>query len=388
MNTSPFLFIKPSQNSRADCGTFSYKQEHHLKQLKTDSDKDDTGDNVLSQATADEKTIVKAPTRKYYISEGFRNKTKGEGYFNALTYTGVGYFGVTAFSIYLTYLLRDKDGVLSRGFKNYFVEPVTNFFTRSKSVAEAEKIAAKVDSNMNIAALFTGGTIVSLLPIKWLEDHKPEIVKKLDYAAYGKERVENDPEIIKAHKELSEVPRQTWRSVAASRLLSFAATYSTSFAMGDDKSALGKKTGLSIDRAGAAIGRHIDGQLHRNNPAAQQQIKAAAQASPGGLTRNPSAPDRIGSRIWGYIAMDGFYTLITSKALFVFTRVFAPIFDKRAHHTAPTGSAPISHVPVHTAAQNDNDMVVAQNDNPPSPVVSEVSQSRLLDGSPVLAANR
>ncbi len=331
--------------------------------------------------------------KKYYITEGFRNKTKGEGYFNTLTYTGVGYFGVTAFSIYLTYLLRDRDGYLAKAFKPV-VDGATKFFSRNATTAEeATRIAQKVDSNMNIAALFTGGTVVSLLPIKWLEDHKSSIVKKLDAKIYGQEAIDNDPALIEAHKELDSVPRQTWRSVLTSRLLAFAATYSTSFLVGDDKSFIGKKTGLSIDRAGASIGRHIDSRLNRGDAQIVAQNNAAGLASPGGLTRAAANPDRVSARIWGYIAMDGFYTLITSKALFVFTRIFAPFYDKRATHNSSTAlppapaALPTPASPTLPAPANDVAPAQASNDNPPSPQVHSV-QAQARVGAPVGLAHQ
>lgn len=358
-------------------------------------------------------TYTPPEKKKNYILEGFRNRTKGEGLFNTFTYTVVGYFGVTAFSVFMTWLLRDSNTILRTKFEG-LVQGVTNYFTRNHT--DPEKIAAitsKVNSNMNIAALFTGGTIVSVLPIKWLEDNKSPIVQKIDEKLYGKEAVENDPTLIKAHNEMEEVPKQSWGSVLASRLTAFGATYASSFAFGDASSWLGKKKGVSIDRMAVSVGRHLDSSLLTKGGTLPAAFKLRAQASPNSLLRSDTSAngvtataDTMRSRIFSYMAMDAAYTFITSKALFVFTRVFAPLIGKDRQSQPASASAhplepeqpPIikegAH-PITSRAANENDkdgqpvIGVAANSNTPETTVSHAAGHQRLgaahQGTPNLA---
>jgi hypothetical protein len=282
--------------------------------------------------------------RTDYIAEGFRNKTKGEGLFNLLTYTGVGLFGVTAFSVFATWLLKD-----SRFFSKQFegtVEKLTDRF--SKNAATRTATRDFIDDKLTIAALFTGGSIMSVLPIKWLEDSKAKIVKSFDYLIYGEERALNDPSIQQAHRELEEAPSQTWLSIGASRVSAFLATYGTSLLGGSMGSPLGKLSGHSIKSVSAGAGRAIDKAL-QGDAHIVEQIKTAQAASPHEIMKN----EREATKIWSYITMDAFYTAITSYTLFAFTRVFGAFFgkesalDMQAEHAAvlpAAASAPASNI--------------------------------------------
>jgi hypothetical protein len=207
----------------------------------------------------------------------------------------------------------------------------------------------------NIATLFLGGTIASVLPVKWLEDKKPQIVKKLDRMLYNEAEF-NSPEIQEAHKELDEMPKQTWLSVFGSRVVAFAATLSVFLAMGSNKSPLAKHTGESIDKRSIQFGRWFDKLLHRNNSEVVAQIEKATatnleKMSPvhgdsalKGLEviRGDVGGDRVASRVWSYISLDAFYTAITSASLFVFTRIFGGL----------VGKAPDAPSSPHKAASN------------------------------------
>lgn len=282
---------------------------------------------------------VPAPASKKhnYVAEGFQNRTRGEAAFNAISYAGVGYFAVTAVSIFLTWVLRDSK---ASSWYNGQLERVTQFANRFRKVEEGteayQKLAKGVDSNMTIATLFAGGTIMSVLPIKWMEDNKAKIVRSFDRMLYGKEKVENDPTIRAAHEDLAAAPKQTWTSVFASRVLAFAATFGTSLLMGANTSFLGKR-GHSIDKYSIHAGRWLDGAINHNDRGALKAIEKVREKSPHDLVRfdpkHPNKPvDRTSSKVFSYITLDAFYTLITSSALYVFTRVFAPMFDKEIKH--------------------------------------------------------
>ncbi len=274
-----------------------------------------------------------APKKHSYVAEGFKNRTKGEAFFNFSSYLGVGYVGVTAFSVLMSWLLRDSKHV-SPAYKK-LVDGAIHLTKGNKTGSELEKHIDGVNSIMTITALFTGGTIMSVLPIKWMEDNKAKLVKSFDHVFYGKEKAESDPTIVAAHAALEAAPKQTWMSVLGARLLAFAATYSTSLLIGSNNSVLGKH-GISIDKAGVHAGRWLDGAIHHKHPEIVAMIGEARQLKPNDILREGDAlldhgkgqPDRTFSRIASYVSLDAIYTGITSSALFIFTRVLAPVFDK------------------------------------------------------------
>lgn len=316
-------------------------------------------DSYETSGTSPPQASAAAAKPKNYVAEGFRNKTKGEGWFNFLTYGVLGYVGVTAFSIFMTWMLRDSGTFISRGYNNG-VEGFSNFLR--KQLPNANWLHNFVDSNASIATLFAGGTLVSVLPIKWLEDSKPQIIKGFDEHIYGKDAVANDPKLVAAHRELDEVPKQTWKSVGMSRVLAFAATYGTSFLIGSHNTPGAKATGTSIDELSIKVGRGADKLIFgRKNDAVAKHIdtmKTQHADNALGVIREkeiagrPGGPwlaDRIPSRVFSYVTLDAIYTAITSSALFVFTRMLAPVFDKHDHEKNPHPThapAPASTAPV------------------------------------------
>ena len=260
-----------------------------------------------------------AQARKHnYVREGFQNRTRGEKKFNITTYFGMGYVGVWAFSLFASWALRD-----SKFFSPTYERGVQGLTRGLASITgkEVEAVAPAVRKYANISSLFAGGTVVSVLPIKYREDHKYEIVKKYDEEIYGKEAVENDPTIKAAHEDIKHAPKQTWSSVFASRLTSFIVTYASAQLIGN-----------GIEKHSTRFGRAVNRKL-TSNPETLAQI-ARAEAAPGqkyalGATPGDPNADTITTRIGHDAAADGMYTVLTSGALYIFTRIFAPLFDQR-----------------------------------------------------------
>ena len=320
----------------------------------------------FSTSISDTKSQHQANTRNY-IKDGFQNRTRGEKMFNRITYTGVGYFGVTAFSVWLTWLLKDSK-ILSKAFNNHSftesVEAVKVAWEKAPEKSLKRFFSSQLHSISTIGALFTGGTVVSVLPIKALEDNKASIVKSLDHKLYTPEELKADPSIEESHKKLEAAPRQTWVSVFTSRFTAFALTLAAWFAVGTEKSPLAKATkindnsathkdlngnnGWSLDNLAITTGRSIDKMLHKDitkpgNAEIRQRIHDAKVISPIDVTRggtyavghelagqkiSEEKTDRVLSRVLSYITQDSLYTLITSQSLWVATRIFGPIFDK------------------------------------------------------------
>ena len=304
----------------------------------------DSQDNVARKAAALPPMAVSNPQRKEttsaLIAEGFSSRTEGERKFNHEAYIGVGYFGVTALSIALTWLMRDFEPI-SKHFNNG-VNKLAEKITRKSYKEISKEVLGKFDSIASIATLFTGGTIMSVLPVKWMEDNKAEIVKKYDTEIYGAERVANDPYLVEAHKRLEEAPKQTWLSVGMSRLTSFVATFGTWYLIGTNSSPGAKATGWSIDKFGIKTARALDETLHAgaNKPyiatmrtAASDKLLREGDDLLKPLSAEYKNGERIATRVWNYVVQDGLYTIITSASLFAFTRVFGPLFDK-PHHTS------------------------------------------------------
>ena len=285
--------------------------------------------------------------KKEIIREGFRNKTKGEAWFNTISYVGIGYGLVTATSVFLTWLLHDTEK-FSKNF-GAFAKGATTKLGVPPSIA-------------NIGTLFLGGTIASVLPVKWLEDKKPEIVKKLDRMLYSDEELK-DPKIKAAHQELDELPKQTWASVFSSRVVAFAATFGIFFLMGSNKSPLAKATGESIDKRSIQFGRWLDKWIHRGNPEVTAKIDTAIQTNLSKINpslgdealsgleviRDKVGGDRIASRVWSYIGLDAFYTLFTSASLYIFTRVFGGLIGKPTGDKASASTKKDKHAVAHAA---------------------------------------
>ncbi len=333
---------------------------------------------------------VSAQPRRSVIAEEFRNRTKGEALFNKLSYVGVGYFVVTGVSIFMTWLLSDHPRISPK-----FTEAAAKFtkkFRLPPSIAD-------------IGTLFLGGTIASVLPVKWLEDHKPQLVKKFDRSYYGDDQVDHNPALIEAHRELESLPKQTWMSVLGSRIVAFAATFSVFYLMGSNKSPFAKLTGESIDKRAIIFGRGIDKLLHKGNAQVVEKIEASAaenlrriagsaEGAQVGLKVMRDGPnaDRIASRVWNYIGLDGFYTIITSGALFVFTRVFGGLFGKQAPEQTPAPQPALVHpeqfgIPADTLDANRSATATAvasatEAGDKPKPHVAQVAHNERL-GSPI-----
>lgn len=299
--------------------------------------------NAPTENTTDDQNAADTQrNRRDVIREGFKNKTRGEAWFNGISYIGVGYGLVTAVSVFMTWLIRDTKNA-SKFFEKYALAPVIKRGW-SSSIA-------------SIGTLFIGGTLASVFPVKWLEDAKPQIVKKLDRLILSDEEFDS-PKVKEAHKELEEMPKQTWLSIFGSRVVAFAATFGVYALMGSNKSPFAKVTGHSLDEVSIRFGRGMDRLLNKSNPHAVAQIDTAIATNlsrigshgPDALSglevvRGTHGADRVATKVWSYVGIDAIYTLITSISLFVSTRVLGSFLGKprnpTAHETTHTPSPTI-----------------------------------------------
>lgn len=346
----------------------------------------DTATYPYATATASAPSATKRVDTKDYIKDGFTAKTKGESLFNKLVYGGVGFGIVTGVSIFFTWLLRDSKNVSKQYSK--LVEGAQEWYKNGRNLSDAEikKANNAIDSAMTIGALFTGGTVATVLPVKALEDNKASIVKKLDERIYGKERVANDSEIQAAHQELEIAPKQTWKSVFWSRVVAFIGTFTVWGIIGENSRPLAEKLGGSIDSISVKSGRKIDGWFHKEGTPARNNIEYMKEKSPKDMRRQPSEKDGINSadalptRIWTYVTQDGLYTALTSTLLFISTRVLGPFFDKP--HEEKLEQKPAPSIEPKTPSEEPASLVAKNDNTKPTTRIDSIKHAERLEHTP------
>lgn len=287
-------------------------------------------------------------------------RTVGLKIFDNILYTGLANTGVFLISVGATYLTNRghtqfKPGTLMDSVGKFFHSRGTmleEFLMRRgmpKGSAEMTKM---------VGLSFLDGSLVAPL-VKVAEDHREEIGKKIDDA------LGTTPTDLSVYQK---EPKQTWGTVFMGRLATAAVVVPIAATL--DKTHIMTKSGKkSLNDAWFRDSGIKTGEWVQNKP------KIAR------LFKNLDIRE-----IFRVTYFEAFYTSVCTLGLYFSSRAFARRHDQQ---TGRLERDPVTnHVTVHPTAQNDNDLIVAQNDNPPTHVVSEVSQSRLMDGAPVLAANR
>ena len=138
-----------------------------------------------------------------------RQKTWGERVFNWRTYGGYALLGNEFTSLGINELAQ-------RG-------PTKNLYQRGISWAKGLEKYKFVPSYIkeghlqNVLIAVLGGMF--MVPfVKHAEDHKGEIVRRIDRVHYG-DLNDSDPKLIEAHKEMDEAPKQTWGSLWKGRAI-------------------------------------------------------------------------------------------------------------------------------------------------------------------------
>jgi hypothetical protein len=176
--------------------------------------------------------------------------TTGEAIFDGAVYGGLGWGANTALSIVFGYLF--KYGAGRKHFESMADKMAPRWSAMTGSSPKQARRSA--ESNLIVTALFAAGSSL-LLPIKALEDRKPELVAALDNwwngVRAGRGDAPTQAELqgqALAHDAIAQQPRQTWRSIVEARGAALAAAIGTGMYVlrgADAKAAetLGKKTG-------------------------------------------------------------------------------------------------------------------------------------------------
>ncbi len=151
-----------------------------------------------------------------------RQKTWGEKVFNFGTYGGVALLGNEATSLIIT--RQAEDGIFKERFTKF-----QNWFKKFDGKPFVTEYIGKGQIANVLMAVLGGMMMVPF--VKWLEDHKSSIVRTLDRDHYGA-KADTDPQLVEAHKEMDEAPKQTWGSLWKGRALTVASAIGVDYLIG------------------------------------------------------------------------------------------------------------------------------------------------------------
>lgn len=166
--------------------------------------------------------------------EHVREKLPAEIFFDKAVYGGISYFAQAAAGIALTYWIRESGGRRYFDKMSQWAAPLMTKIT-GKTGKEAVDAA---NTPIVVSTMIMCGNAF-LLPVKWLENRKPQIVRTLNdrhnarleaqgHAPTPEER-EHQEQVL---GELEREPKQTWSSLLEARFFGLAAVYGAVFGIG------------------------------------------------------------------------------------------------------------------------------------------------------------
>lgn len=161
-----------------------------------------------------------------------RQKTYGEKRFDWVTYGGIALAGNEATSFGITESIKEgrfahKAYQKFEGLFTRMQKPGTTSWLREYAFGTAEKPGARLP----FLLVATLGGMLMVPFIKHREDHKGEIVRKLDRKHYGA-AADHDPQLEAAHKEMDDAPKQSWSSLGKGRVTTVASAAVADFVFG------------------------------------------------------------------------------------------------------------------------------------------------------------
>lgn len=152
-----------------------------------------------------------------------RRKTFGEKKFDFYNYAGFALVGNEILGTAITTWAEKC---------RWYTQKFVPFFTKYKDNPRVPHYASSGRLPMILVALISGNFMVPL--IKHYEDRKSEIVRKFDKKHYG-ERALSDPEIVQAHKDMDEAPKQSWGSLWKGRIVTALFAIGVDFLVGSNE---------------------------------------------------------------------------------------------------------------------------------------------------------
>ncbi len=226
-----------------------------------------------------------------------REKLPAEKKFDQAVYGGISYAAQAGTGIALTYWLKYGSG------KQHFdkvAKWVGSKIHPSKATAQAiEDVSPLL---MVSTMIMVGNTF--LLPVKWLENHKPEIVRKWHENHVQKKQASGDPYTPEelAHqqeclKQLEETPKQTWGSLIGGRAFGLASVYTVLIGMD-----IGKKRNKAAEEYSAKV-----------------ILKGLDKVGLKSLSKNQTLEKYIHV---GFL--DVFYSMVSAGGLYVYSHFIKP----------------------------------------------------------------
>ena len=262
----------------------------------------------------------------------------------------------------------------------------------------AEEVLSKSKSKsmLTLLSLMSGGFAL-MAPIKIAEDHKEQIVSKIDDMLGKKDKsIDEQAHIEARHKQLASEPNQTWGSVMIGRVAALTPIITFNTLLGSKDNILAKKGDFKgVDHAFDLAGEKIADGIRWAMPTASKNIEAKFQSDnvqlvedvknkivkadlPKALVEGKSAAaidkqeqliasveemagkaskafEMSGARrmnkIAGYAVADVTYSLVAATATMFASKAIAPLFDKggRKEDYVAVGAIPPRSVECDTA---------------------------------------
>jgi hypothetical protein len=165
------------------------------------------------------------------VDPHLRKKTRAEILFDKAVYGGISYAAQAASGIILTHWMK-----FGGGRKHYdkianWLGP--NFISKIKPSKTGAAAIKEADSWITVTTMVMMGNLF-LLPVKWLENRKPKIVRWLNdkqnekHPPSEQERAEQEKSLALLDRE----PKQTWGSLLGGRAFGLAAVYGVLYGIG------------------------------------------------------------------------------------------------------------------------------------------------------------
>lgn len=209
-------------------------------------------------------------------SQGSPDKKKfAKHAFNGLNYFGFGWLVNSAMSLYITYnILPTKQAQNAIGHvENGMYKAMSSYIKATNGGKLVENgqlkhVHDKARSAAEICCMFIAGCLV-LFPMKWMEDHKEEVVNYLDewrHKHYYKQHPEA-AEVAKTHTVQKEDDKVSWGKLLKARVVGMAAILGIDQAIegvNNHRAEMGKANLDSMEwKAGAQVYDHMSPSLRQ-----------------------------------------------------------------------------------------------------------------------------
>lgn len=250
-----------------------------------------------------------------------KGRTAGEKWFDWVTYGGIGYIANVVLSIGAIWAA-DRTHVGKRT-----IDAISTELAKL-SGADYQALRAQV----RYTSLLTGGFAV-LAPIKWLEDHRVELVKSFDATHY--QAIPDAEEILKdAHDRLEAAPQQSWTSVISSRFLAMVPFYAFTGVAMKENQWLARQTGGALfgEKLLTQAARGIDRLLHAHDPKALAELAEKQRLYPNHTVNDltTGVMERPATALADYTLTEATTSSIVAGFLYGFTRLTAPFLGTPA----------------------------------------------------------